>query len=1255
MRKRAKRKDLSQHGVHHVPLGIVAARLAAHPSSNSGSVAASRRARRRQRAASDISSTRGAAQPFVGGAPLMSARDATLAATHMCKVAVLFAQLAVEDACFVTERARGQSPRAVAEAIAQSLVDQAIAAALTAAGRAMEPLVLEVVDAVNVHQLRHRQSTTPRSRSATTTSCVRVFLRAVDGARGRDDARVVLSNTSAIVTAPCDSISSTATWHSFCEIDRSGVAGRAAEIVFEVIEVNHEIDGMDVDADVEDVDVEDDEMGSIHERSVSTASTGGGTASNHTPRGVLLGSGALPLASVLSGGVRSVTIASSVHALTWQNFGAEDEASCELNFLVAGRHRALSPTRAAMSPHRASVRQSSMLLTPPIPDAPWRNGGGAGGGGGGGDGSSSSSSSSSRLRGAHSDAAEKPASLLVDDADVRTVFLVRHGQSLWNLAKANKSVAAMMSQVDHPLSSAGIDECKSFNRAWRRERTVLRRRIRARYADEAARSGNGGGSGSSGPGSNAGSNAGAGAEATTPKRRRNSTTQADVVVAGDTSWLYGEKESDKDEEDDAAKHTKLQEFKLQAYAGAQGYVLPNSGGVSDRGKKKTIEEEIEQSLVDALTTEFLCPTAIYSSPLTRAVQTAMLVLQDHPSFAYARAQQAKDAVEGGGEDFEGFICPVCMAKLATQDEMVCHYESVHGAAEAGGGGRDEAEDYHAKVRLLRTARETKKSLGALDCVGKASGDAIVERACNCFAELIGTQEAIRVCDGIPVDPYDAVNKWWTVSVDSKKALENRMDEFLRTLQFGQPPGTSAIIVGHSSFFLKLYNRHTPKGGAMETLKPDLSEKLRNRKLKNAACVMLRMRFSHDARTRPEIVDARLMFDSELVKPKAPPPPPPMPSRTSRLARRISLIADGGSPSGLLPAKPAKPTRTRRVSIIDVMARLRGESAVSAQSLSKVMPGNSSNSNSGSGKLSAEEGSGGAAATVAVVAKAAYVQELERDCALLRKTNTTLAAQLTHVREQLIASGARQSELLPALAVYADASGGDGAAPALAPSSSAPPASSALSTRPGSTRGGSMYYDAEIISIRSEVAARSSSVKEKGNRPEALLGPPPLREDGSSSPLLPDEFADDAPPPEEDPPEEGPPPDPPGGWGPTPPFPTVPVRPRREQEEPKEAEAEERERLESDAPTTLNDVQRIVRKLTRLRSVNGIQRTLTITRDGLATSDPLGRRDTKWCVRLFVRVELLCCISPPPPPSRYLSLLCFSLLSSHHHTLTIPLR
>ena len=55
---------------------------------------------------------------------------------------------------------------------------------------------------------------------------------------------------------------------------------------------------------------------------------------------------------------------------------------------------------------------------------------------------------------------------------------------------------------------------------------------------------------------------------------------------------------------------------------------------------------------------------------------------------------------------------------------------------------------------------------------------------------------------------------------------------------------------------------------------------------------------------------------------------------------------------------------------------------------------------------------------------------------------------------------------------------------------------------------------------------------------------------------------------------------------------------------------ERPRLRS-APPTLRDVQRVVRKLTKLRPARGIERTLTVTRDGLATSDPKGRRDTKW--------------------------------------------
>ena len=37
----------------------------------------------------------------------------------------------------------------------------------------------------------------------------------------------------------------------------------------------------------------------------------------------------------------------------------------------------------------------------------------------------------------------------------KTVYLVRHGESVWNAAQANKDVVAMLSAVDHPLNETG--------------------------------------------------------------------------------------------------------------------------------------------------------------------------------------------------------------------------------------------------------------------------------------------------------------------------------------------------------------------------------------------------------------------------------------------------------------------------------------------------------------------------------------------------------------------------------------------------------------------------------------------------------------------------------------------------------------------------------------------------------------------------------------------------------------------------------
>jgi len=49
----------------------------------------------------------------------------------------------------------------------------------------------------------------------------------------------------------------------------------------------------------------------------------------------------------------------------------------------------------------------------------------------------------------------------------KTLFLVRHGESAWNLAVAGLDVAGMYSGVDHPLSQQGAEQGLLFRERWR--------------------------------------------------------------------------------------------------------------------------------------------------------------------------------------------------------------------------------------------------------------------------------------------------------------------------------------------------------------------------------------------------------------------------------------------------------------------------------------------------------------------------------------------------------------------------------------------------------------------------------------------------------------------------------------------------------------------------------------------------------------------------------------------------------------------
>jgi len=215
-----------------------------------------------------------------------------------------------------------------------------------------------------------------------------------------------------------------------------------------------------------------------------------------------------------------------------------------------------------------------------------------------------------------------------DPPQRKTVYLIRHGESVWNQAQKDKNVGDML-DFDHPLNKTGIEQAQKLRQSWQE-------------AAEAAR------------------------------------------------------------------------------GGAPGL----EGGKLDG---------------------FLEADAIYSSPLSRALQTALVGLKDLP------------------------------------------------VAEREG------------LTLWRSIREI-KGIGGLDCVGEAVGVEIAHRSETCMAEVMGPANAKNTM--CVVDPGDAVSEWWTGvdDRDTTSSLNDRFIEVMNTLRYGA--ARAPILVGHSLFFKDFFKRFT---------------------------------------------------------------------------------------------------------------------------------------------------------------------------------------------------------------------------------------------------------------------------------------------------------------------------------------------------------------------------------------------------------------------------------------------------------------
>ena len=139
------------------------------------------------------------------------------------------------------------------------------------------------------------------------------------------------------------------------------------------------------------------------------------------------------------------------------------------------------------------------------------------------------------------------------------LFLVRHGESRWNAAKARKSIFGLMKEVDHPLSDLGVSEAVQTNLTWRR--LASRERSGAAAAE---------------------------AELPLPMMsvERMSSTLQQLAAASEGASVFGDADSEED--------------------------VPAKGIDGDAG--------------EGLLTQYLAADVLCSSPLSRALQTALLVL-----------------------------------------------------------------------------------------------------------------------------------------------------------------------------------------------------------------------------------------------------------------------------------------------------------------------------------------------------------------------------------------------------------------------------------------------------------------------------------------------------------------------------------------------------------------------------------------------------------------------------------------------------
>ncbi|KAK3251205.1 hypothetical protein CYMTET_39445 [Cymbomonas tetramitiformis] len=191
-------------------------------------------------------------------------------------------------------------------------------------------------------------------------------------------------------------------------------------------------------------------------------------------------------------------------------------------------------------------------------------------------------------------------------------------------------------------------------------------------------------------------------------------------------------------------------------------------------------KETRNTSEDSWEADFFCAEKVFASPLTRAVQTALLALTDHPAIT-----------------------------------------------EAG-------------ITLMRNLREVKNA-GSRDTVGKAVGDDIRSRALGKLSKQLPGEDLAKL-DKVTFDDNDVKSEWWlgTEQFEGEKDVKTRLHDVASSLKYEE--AQNIILAGHSLYFRSFVREFI--GSQCRVQQPELSQQLIKHKLANGACLGLEVEFSN---------------------------------------------------------------------------------------------------------------------------------------------------------------------------------------------------------------------------------------------------------------------------------------------------------------------------------------------------------------------------------------------------------------------------